>query len=270
MAGNIWPGSTPGAVGPRPVINNDKISPGAAGFEALTRLKSAECVTAGPWGVGAIWGVNAGTNVKTHCSFPPPLMRRLPGSSVTDAARAAIVWVPRPICPRTPKKAPVPPTIAQSPFFTRPGEPGVVPPLRPNATMVPTGVPSVFKISKICSRIDGCVVSAIAPPMVGSGVGLVMIDDTRDAYSPFTGSPLTATMSPRGVAGVKFLIGAAGTMLGLVAYLEMSEMSPWYSTTFSVSMLSMTGDCPFAILQNAPAARAAQAIVFRFHVSPIN
>jgi hypothetical protein len=46
--GHFYFALTSGTVGPSPVTNNDRISPAAAGLEAVTSEKSEECATAGP------------------------------------------------------------------------------------------------------------------------------------------------------------------------------------------------------------------------------
>src|SRR5258708_37636152 len=191
-------------------------------------------------------------------------MRRLAGSSAIEAARMGSVFPPVPSCPRAPRNAQLPPTIAQSPLRTAAGEPGVAPPLIPRATMVPMGVPSLFRISKIFCRIEGWAVSAMAPP--GAGAGLVMMVCARAAYRPLAGWPLTATMSAKRYSTKKFLGRTEGVTLGLLAYLEISEMSVWYITKFSVSMVRITdaGVCPWARLQYVAAHRiqAANALMF--------
>src|SRR5260370_38466521 len=60
--GNGWPGSTPGRTGPRPVAKRDKISPAAAGFNAVTSVKSVGGTTAGPLGCEAVWGGTRGSS----------------------------------------------------------------------------------------------------------------------------------------------------------------------------------------------------------------
>src|SRR5579872_2612640 len=60
LDGNGWPGSTPGFTGPRPLAKSDRISPAAAGLDAVTGEKSLEWVTAGPPGVIAICGADIG------------------------------------------------------------------------------------------------------------------------------------------------------------------------------------------------------------------
>src|SRR5947207_181836 len=47
LDGKGFPGSTDGRVGPKPVTNTDRISPAAAGFDALTSVKSLEWTIAG-------------------------------------------------------------------------------------------------------------------------------------------------------------------------------------------------------------------------------
>src|SRR5712692_4419492 len=83
--GKGWPGSTPGRVGPSPVAKRDNVSPAAAGLDAVTRLKSLECATAGPPAVFTISGRDNGITCKIRFSFAPPLVRRLAGSSLTEA-----------------------------------------------------------------------------------------------------------------------------------------------------------------------------------------
>src|SRR5215472_8170160 len=136
-------------------MKRDNISPAAAGFDVVTREKSFECTTAGPAAVMTMVGADIGMIVSTHRTFPPPLIRRLAGSSVIDAIRKGTVVPPLPTIPRAPRNAPVPPTIAQPPFPWAVGDPGEGgPPDSPKATIVPTSVPSLFKISKIFSRIE--------------------------------------------------------------------------------------------------------------------
>src|SRR6266849_3989020 len=72
LEGKGWPGSRLVRVGPRPVANMDRISPGAAGFEAVTSEKSLECVTAGPLGVARISGRYIGITYRTDRMCPPP------------------------------------------------------------------------------------------------------------------------------------------------------------------------------------------------------
>src|SRR5271170_2143397 len=48
LDGNGWPGIRLARVGPRPVANRDRISPAAAGLEALTSEKSLVWTMAGP------------------------------------------------------------------------------------------------------------------------------------------------------------------------------------------------------------------------------
>ena len=165
--GNGWPGVRLVRVGPRPVANRDRISPAAAGLEALTSEKSLEWTTAGPSAVIIIVGHDIGTTYRTVNMCPPPFWRLFAGSSVMDAVRSPtaplnklFLW---PFCPRTPKNAPVPPVIAA--FLLPAGGPGGVgiPLLNPKVIMVPTGViPSLCRISYVSSRIEGQVVSEIA------------------------------------------------------------------------------------------------------------
>src|SRR5262245_9911547 len=152
LAGNGLPGSTPGTTGPRPVANSDRISPCAAGLDTVTRVKSPEWVMAGPAGsivtsgraIGITWAIHR------QVPAPPPLRRRLVGSSATEVIRAT--GDNDPICPRAPRNAPVPPVIARlCPPATLggavTGDPGGgVPPVSPMAVMVPIWVPSLFKI----------------------------------------------------------------------------------------------------------------------------
>src|SRR5579862_5057034 len=166
------PGSTAGTVGPSPVANRDKISPAAAGLDEVTREKSLECVTADPLAVAIICGADIGMRWATHRCAPPPLRRRFAGSSVIEADR----WTDppgagatTPICPRTPRNAPVPPVIAKLlPPVTVKGDPGgASPPGNPSATMVPIGVPSLFRISKVTRATAFRTVSESAWPGLG-------------------------------------------------------------------------------------------------------
>src|ERR1051326_753429 len=72
LDGNGWPGSTPGFTGPRPLAKSERISPAAAGLDALTIEKSTEWVTAGPAGSIAISGLSMGIKCTTHLCDPPP------------------------------------------------------------------------------------------------------------------------------------------------------------------------------------------------------
>src|SRR5439155_16525604 len=85
-AGNGWPGSTPGTVGPRPVAVTINTSPALAGFAAVTGEKS-EWNTAGPLAVVTTCGTDIGIKWITHRCVPPPLRRRFAGSSVIEAPR---------------------------------------------------------------------------------------------------------------------------------------------------------------------------------------
>ena len=78
---------------------------------------------------------------------------------------------------------------------------------------MPTSVPSVLSISKICSRMAVRVTSAIAPPL--AGLGLEMVGRVRPTYVPFAGMSLTATMSAISVTTKKFLwVGLRGRRNG--------------------------------------------------------
>src|ERR1041384_2991226 len=104
-----------------------------------------------------------------------------------------------PLCPRTPKNAPVPPVIAE--FLLPAGGPGGVgdPLCSPMVIIVPTGViPSLCRISYVSSRIEGQVVSEIAfdPFTPGTGVGVTQTATPRFAYVPLAGWPFTDTISP--------------------------------------------------------------------------
>ena len=117
--------------------------------------------------------------------------------------------------------------IAQFPFSPdgAPVPGGAVPPLNPVLIMVPISEPSLFRISKKCSRIAIRVISAIAPPF--EGVGPETIARVRPTYVPFTGLPFTAVISAMSVTTAKFLGVAAWVMVALVAKSEGSEMSAW-------------------------------------------
>src|SRR6266702_2357225 len=78
-AGNGWPGSTPGTVGPRPVASTINTSPALAGFAAVTGEKS-EWNTAGPLVIVTICGTDIGIKWATYRCVPPPLLRRSAGS----------------------------------------------------------------------------------------------------------------------------------------------------------------------------------------------
>ena len=127
-----------------------------------------------------------------------------------------------------------------------PGGKDPAPPFTPKTIMAPICVPSVRRISKVVSRIEARVLSAIACP--GLGAGFVIIARARAAYVPFAGLPLTATMSPKIVATKKFFGWAEGVTLGLVAIFDTSETSLCYSTKFSTSIWRMLGAaiCPWA------------------------
>ena len=109
-------------------------------------------VTAGPLRVFTISGRAIGITVSTNRVLPPPCNRRLAGSSDIDAARLGIFceFTAWPACPRTPRNAPVPPKIALFPRVTAKGDPGgATPAPRPEAMMLPIGVPSALRISKV-------------------------------------------------------------------------------------------------------------------------
>src|SRR5215472_8112445 len=111
--------------------------------------------------------------------------------SVTAPLNKPFLW---PFCPRAPKKAPVPPVIAE--FLLPAGGPGGdgIPLLNPKVIIVPTGVPSLCRISYVSSRNEGQVVSAIASTP-GTGVGLVQVATPRTVYVPLVGWPFTGTTS---------------------------------------------------------------------------
>src|SRR5262245_950770 len=75
--GNGWPGSIPGRVGPSPVANSDRISPAAAGRDALTGEKSLECVIAGTPELVAISGRDDGITYMVNMTWSPRFTRRL-------------------------------------------------------------------------------------------------------------------------------------------------------------------------------------------------
>jgi hypothetical protein len=99
LDGKNWPGSGVGLVGPRPVARRDRISPAAAGFEALTSEKSLECAIAGPLPVITISGRESGMPYSTDAICPPPFWRRLAGSSVMDAVRSGVALLKRLFAP---------------------------------------------------------------------------------------------------------------------------------------------------------------------------
>ncbi len=110
LDGKGCPGSTAGTVGPIPIANRDKTSPGAAGVDEVTGEKSLEWVTAGPLAAINICGADIEIRWITHRYVPPPCWRRLAGSSVNEAPRC--VDTPgegssAPTCPRAPRNAPV-------------------------------------------------------------------------------------------------------------------------------------------------------------------
>src|SRR4030081_2447773 len=90
LGGNAPPGSTPGFVGPRPLTYAYSFSPGAAGFDAVT-ISLFACATRGVPPVVRTIGRFIGVTWNTHRARPPPLRRRLAGSSTIDAIRTATV-----------------------------------------------------------------------------------------------------------------------------------------------------------------------------------
>src|SRR5436853_6466381 len=88
--GKGWSGLRFGLVGPRPVTNNDNVSPAAAGLDAVTSVKSIECVIAGPFEVATTSGRVIGIRCTTKRRGPPPIVLRLAGSSAAEASRPAI------------------------------------------------------------------------------------------------------------------------------------------------------------------------------------
>src|SRR5499427_9575669 len=122
-------------------------------------------------------------------------------------------------CPRAPRSAPVPPTIAQLPVSPEGCPGGAEPPLIPRVMIVPIGVPSACKISKMFSRIAVRLTSAMARP--GGGFVFAPAARTPAANNPFAGCPFTATMSPITVFNAKFGVcpgpfptSAVGVMFG--------------------------------------------------------
>src|SRR5260370_15581983 len=182
---------------------------------------------AGPLGVITTSGRNIGIKYTTYRILPPPFIRRLAGSSVIDSLGLGIVWgvAPWPNCPRAPRNAPVPPTIALLPWVCARGDPGdgkPTPPPSPAAMMLPIGVLSVFKISNLRSIMEDRVISAIASPGFGAVVRLSL--RIAKAAVPLAGWPLTATMSARTTVFEKFLGSpTAAVTFGLVASFEISE-----------------------------------------------
>ena len=84
-----------------------------------------------------------------------------------------------PTCPRAPRNAPVPPVTTILDTVTFEGDPGgEAPPINPLAMIVPIGVPSLFKISKLISSAAFRTLSAIAWPEVGA-VLRPMVTPTR-------------------------------------------------------------------------------------------
>src|SRR5579864_3361168 len=194
LDGNGWPGSTPGTTGPRPLANTDRISPAAAGLDVVTREKSPEWVMAGPAGSIAISGLSIGIKWITQRCVAPPFTRRFAGSSVIEVLRAK--GTPggggsAPTCPRAPRNAPVPPATTKLARVTFEGDPGgAAPPLYPVATIVPIGVPSLFKISKAISSTAFRTTSATAEP--GGGAGRRLMSIPTRVWTPIAGWPLTA------------------------------------------------------------------------------
>ena len=139
----------------------------------MTREKSLEWATAGPPGVITICGADIGIKWTTYRCVPPPLRRRFAGSSDMEAPR----WEATPggfatnsIWPRAPRNAPVPPVIAKllPPVALKGAPGGAEPPPNPFVTIVPIGVPSLFRISKVNTATAIRVVSAIAWPGTGA------------------------------------------------------------------------------------------------------
>src|SRR5215813_8752775 len=138
--------------------------------------------------------------------------------------------------------------------------------------MHPIGVPSLFNISKITSRIAVRVTSAIASP--GEGDGRNETCRVRPTKTPFAGWPLTATMSPRIVTTPKFLDNpdAAVTLRSLAKFAE-SQMSCRYSTWFSTLITRIDGvtTWPTARLQYVAMSRIVieSVTAFRMMSSPL-
>jgi hypothetical protein len=72
------------------VAKSDKTSPAAAGFEAVTSVKSVECVIAGPVAVTTTSGVVIGMTCRMTRFGLPPLLRRFAGFSMIDAERGVL------------------------------------------------------------------------------------------------------------------------------------------------------------------------------------
>src|SRR5437867_13048922 len=152
----------------------------------------------------------------------PPYLRRLEGSSSMEANRAVKgAFVTN--TPLAPRKAPVPPVTAR--FQAEPaGTPGgVSPEVKPEIMIVPTGVPSLWRISTFMTATDPLATSAI--PWPGVGLGPSMTNWPLEIQEPLAGLPFTDTMSATPMNGMKFLIFVL-TMLGDVASLEGSARSP--------------------------------------------
>src|SRR5215469_11067219 len=95
-----------------------------------------------------ICGADMGKTVTILWDFPPPLIRRLAGSSVTDAMRA--LPPPEPDVPRTPANAPVPPMTAKFTPVWDEGDPGGAAPLdSPRAMILPTGFPTRSRFQRL-------------------------------------------------------------------------------------------------------------------------
>src|SRR5260370_29832831 len=95
-----------------------------AGWAALAGVRAAGRA-AGRLTVITRCGRNIGINWRTNLTRPPPLRRRFAGSSVIEAARMGVdcAVTELPYCPRAPRNAPVPPTIAKLPCVIDNGPP---------------------------------------------------------------------------------------------------------------------------------------------------
>jgi hypothetical protein len=101
--------------------------------------------------------------------------------------------------------------------------------------IVPIGVPSACKISKVFSRIAVLLTSAMA---AREGGVFAPTAPALAANNPFAGCPFTATVAPITVFNAKFGVcagpfptSAVGVIFGFLASCVMSVMSPRYSTT---------------------------------------